>query len=223
MKLSILVPAFALTIATSAHAATVGVSSAAALGANDSIDWSQLGASLTIVAGPASVTSAGGVAATVNDPGGILQRVDQGTPIGWNGNFADGTPLLWDANLGDITIDFSSPVYGVGAQIQNVDDGKFTATVTSGGTVYNLPGWSDIPGVGDGSAIFIGLLSDTAISSIVFHTVGAGGDEGFAIGPLLLKTVEGVPEPAAWALMIGGVGMVGGALRRRQRASIRFA
>ncbi len=35
--------------------------------------------------------------------------------------------------------------------------------------------------------------------------------------------VSAVPEPAAWALMMIGVGAIGGALRRRQRVSVRFA
>ncbi len=35
--------------------------------------------------------------------------------------------------------------------------------------------------------------------------------------------VAGVPEPAAWGLMILGFGVVGGAMRRRQRVSVRFA
>ena len=33
----------------------------------------------------------------------------------------------------------------------------------------------------------------------------------------------GVPEPATWALMILGFGAVGGALRRRAKAAVRFA
>jgi len=32
----------------------------------------------------------------------------------------------------------------------------------------------------------------------------------------------GVPEPASWALMLGGFGMVGGALRSRRRLAVRF-
>lgn len=32
-----------------------------------------------------------------------------------------------------------------------------------------------------------------------------------------------VPEPESWALMIGGFGMAGGALRRRQRTSVTYA
>ncbi|MBT2185704.1 PEP-CTERM sorting domain-containing protein [Sphingobium sp. H33] len=32
-----------------------------------------------------------------------------------------------------------------------------------------------------------------------------------------------VPEPATWAMMIGGLAMVGGTLRRRRRVNISFA
>lgn len=32
-----------------------------------------------------------------------------------------------------------------------------------------------------------------------------------------------VPEPATWAMMIGGFGMVGGAMRQRRRGKVRFA
>ena len=33
----------------------------------------------------------------------------------------------------------------------------------------------------------------------------------------------GVPEPASWAMMIGGFGLIGGALRRRQSVRVSFA
>ena len=32
-----------------------------------------------------------------------------------------------------------------------------------------------------------------------------------------------VPEPASWAMMVGGFGVVGGALRGRRKATISFA
>ena len=35
--------------------------------------------------------------------------------------------------------------------------------------------------------------------------------------------VAGVPEPSAWALMIAGFGMVGGAMRSRRKAKVSFA
>jgi hypothetical protein len=36
-------------------------------------------------------------------------------------------------------------------------------------------------------------------------------------------TTGAVPEPASWAMMLGGFGLVGGAMRRRQRTAIRFS
>lgn len=33
----------------------------------------------------------------------------------------------------------------------------------------------------------------------------------------------GVPEPAAWAMMLGGFGVLGGAMRRRRRSNVVFA
>lgn len=35
--------------------------------------------------------------------------------------------------------------------------------------------------------------------------------------------VDAVPEPATWAMMIGGFGLVGGAMRRRAKTSVAFA
>lgn len=37
------------------------------------------------------------------------------------------------------------------------------------------------------------------------------------------STLAAVPEPASWALMLGGFGMIGGALRSRRKANMRFA
>lgn len=34
---------------------------------------------------------------------------------------------------------------------------------------------------------------------------------------------QGVPEPASWAMMLGGFGMLGGALRRTRRTNVSFA
>ncbi|MFS0736897.1 PEPxxWA-CTERM sorting domain-containing protein [Sphingomonas sp. 1P06PA] len=42
-------------------------------------------------------------------------------------------------------------------------------------------------------------------------------------GAITLAGGPAVPEPAAWALMIGGFGMVGGAMRRRQTVKVTYA
>ncbi len=55
----------------------------------------------------------------------------------------------------------------------------------------------------------------------------AGTDHGLAIDDLSLKATlaqpGAVPEPASWALMIGGLGLVGGTLRRSKARAVRFA
>jgi len=51
---------------------------------------------------------------------------------------------------------------------------------------------------------------------------GRSGGQGSYAGDFTLA--GGVPEPAAWAMMIGGFGMAGGALRRRRvSTTVRFA
>ena len=47
------------------------------------------------------------------------------------------------------------------------------------------------------------------------------GADGFASVTLGAATPAGVPEPASWALMIGGLGLAGSAARRRSTRSAR--
>lgn len=49
----------------------------------------------------------------------------------------------------------------------------------------------------------------------------AGGPQSFSVDAQL--GAGAVPEPATWAMMISGFGLVGGAMRYRQRATVRFA
>jgi hypothetical protein len=62
----------------------------------------------------------------------------------------------------------------------------------------------------------------TAFGSLQL-TTGIG--DYLQISSLTYTTDDGqsaVPEPASWAMMVGGFGLIGGALRRRQRTSLAF-
>jgi hypothetical protein len=209
---------FAWATADAAQALTL-VTSRVGLGGNDAIKWSQLGSANTAVSNPFTATSDSGLTATGTIPTGILARVDQDN--GWNGSFAPGDAVLWtNANPGPLSLEFSTAVAGVGAQIQANYYGSFTGVIeafntggfslgsfTLGGTVTNAK---------DNSAIFLGVLSDTAdIKKLVFN-INDTPVADFAINQLSLKTnAAPVPTPA---LLPGLVGLGWSVWRKRKAA-----
>ena len=68
-----------------------------------------------------------------------------------------------------------------------------------------------------GPQLFTGTTANPTFRTGTFALSGFGG-ESYTL------TIAGVPEPASWAMMIGGIGAAGGALRRRKaNVSIRYA
>lgn len=55
--------------------------------------------------------------------------------------------------------------------------------------------------------------TNSRLNSIGFETTAGAA----------ITATAAVPEPAAWAMMIGGFGLVGGGLRRRQTVRVRYA
>lgn len=210
---------------TVAEPAVVFVGNRADLGADDSIDWAQLGAAFTSVTDPAAITSTGGITGTVNNPLGDLFRLDQSTG-GWSGNFAPGDALLWTVQTtGPIEIELDTPVAGVGAQIQSDAFGGFTGTIRVYDGDDNLLGEYSFPGNStsdaDNTALFLGILSDTEdISRIVFLVEGSLTDPSsdFAINLVSLVT-QGSPigVPGPMTLLLLGVGLLAARLGTRGR------
>lgn len=96
----------------------------------------------------------------------------------------------------------------------------------TGSDIIALPGLTDnIIGASTGTSIAGG---DPFSARSIFFTAGTAGSLKFSfgsdsndnIGPLLdiisLDITSSVPEPATWAMMILGFGLVGGAMRRRK-------
>ncbi len=186
------------------------VTSPAALGANDVIDWGQLGPSsiITVVPSPASIISSLGLDATASttDPTGLL-RLDDGTD--WQGNFLPGDRLLtsFTTNYFPLTVIFATPVFGAGANIQLDPHEPFTAFIEAfnGGTSLGIVTEDGVSnGNQDGSAIFIGFLDPNAeITSVVFGLT-TPTDSDFAINALRINT-NGVPEPSSFYLLAGAL------------------
>lgn len=192
------------------------VNDAAALAANDSIDWAHTGASGyaygwsygTTVPVSFGVDSTLGLGITVYSTN--LSRVDQNN--GWNGHFTSGTPLLWNHNPysissggittsgtegGDVVhIHFAAPVSGAGAQIEANPGSPFTYVIRAYDSNSNSIGSSAGAGPANGNATaFIGLASiSNNISEIVFGAVANGTSRrNFAIGPVLINDTNYVP------------------------------
>jgi hypothetical protein len=99
---------------------------------------------------------------------------------------------------------------------------------TGGTASYLRLGGFFTPGVVAGSLTWDNPVQQlTAADGSVF-TVKFGNLSGVtfgsnAVSPVTITVNSVVPEPATWALMIAGFGMVGYAMRRRQNVVVRYA
>lgn len=195
---------------------------------SDYINWNKLGPTFTPVASPFGITTAAGISATVGDANQMFERRDQEN--GWGGNFSKGDPLLWNQATGAVTIDFGKfGISGGGAQIQANNYGDFVARIEALDEVGNVlasftkSGVSDF--LGNGSAIFIGVRSDTAnIHKLRFSLDSANAfPEDFAINRVSVDTGKvpphDTPEPASLALAALGGGCLLLVRRRRKNAA----
>jgi hypothetical protein len=203
----------------SASASVTLVTSRAALGANDLIDWGQLGPSFTQITNPVTVTSTGGNTAITAQVSGNGERRDQG--FGWAGNFAPGDRLYWTQygfnsnDQGPVTLTFNKFMSGAGAQVQENFFGGFTAFISAHDSSHNLLGTFTENGLstpnGDNSAIFIGVSSSSAnIASVTFGLTSAqvGNTADFAINQVSLVSSNAVPVPEPSSLAIAGIGAI---------------
>ena len=131
----------------------------------------------------------------------------------------DGT-LLFSSTVG-ATIDQTVTDF---FRFADGEGGFFSFTPTSVTTrTFNVT-----PGVTSSISLF--LLGDTintvrnfdpTPTSLTLSFNSTGGSAFSSSATLSIPPAGAIPEPAAWALMIGGMGLVGGAMRLRKR-TVRF-
>ena len=215
---------------TSAHAATSSlVTSESGITADGLIDWGALGPEPNTVSQPftIAVPNVSGLSVTVSQSAGNFQRVDQSSL--WLGNFAAGEKLLSTSVIGGIgatgpvSFVFNSPVQGVGAQIQALAYGSFTASIeafnSSNASLGSFMLAGNSTAAANDSAIFIGILSNALdISRVVFGVPDATAFvQDFAInGPRIQVTP--VPEPETYAMLMASLGLLGFIAHRRRKS-----
>lgn len=144
------------------------------------------------------------------------------TVYAWNGTTITGSALWKSANVAGSpnVLDFNPTglnltsgqtyvallgTYGIAGNTGSAQVGSCNAFSTCTSTVSD-------PYLG--YAVFGNLLSGNVQWS---KTTNNYADLTFS------ATITPVPEPASWAMMVGGLGIVGGMLRNRRRLSARFA
>jgi len=65
------------------------------------------------------------------------------------------------------------------------------------------------------------LSGSPILATSVVMSIGPSNDSALGIGEVQFNG-SAAPEPASWAMMIGGFGLVGATMRRRQRSKLSF-
>jgi len=189
----------------------VPVTSLAGLtGANDSVQWSQLGADGTSLASTFKATSMGSiqVVGTLSAAGSLTSVVCPASQCSWgspgSGGFSAADTVIWTSDTanggtGPLTLSFGTTVKGVGAMIQADGPAQFTARIEAFNGGASLGAFTANSDAG-GDAVFVGALDQTAanISSVVFSLTSCmGACSDFAIDTVFLNSTGGGPTPAA--------------------------
>ena len=150
--------------------------------------------------------------------GGYWQPAEGNRSIDLNGNGSGGIQQTFTTVTGRLyTVTFSlagnpdgGPTSKVMSTVANGNGSESFTFDTTGRSRTNM-GWTEYT---------YDFIAGGPTTTLTF-TSSIGGAYGAALD---LVSVNGsVPEPATWALMILGMGAVGGAMRRRTKAAVRFA
>jgi hypothetical protein len=196
-------------------AAFVAVSGAVQVAAADFIESEDLPAYNP--SGPAVYASASPFTSGLKLDGADLVS----NPSGWNDYFT----VALDTTAQTITLTSSAFNTFQTASLDITNISEFTITGLSAGSVQDLIGFSTsamnpVDLSFTGTSIHIGYsMQDLGFGNYF----GYGEQTSSVFHYTTTDDPAGVPEPASWAMFIGGFGAIGGAMRSRRKAGVSFA
>jgi hypothetical protein len=151
---------------------------------------------------------------------GTLSGLSEFPANGSTGTGSFGAILDDSANSFSVDISFAGLT-------SNAASGNVHCCAAAGANAPGILTFINFPSVTSGtySNTFVGLSSarvteiKSGLAYINIHTLALPGGE---IRAQLTPAGSPAPEPATWALFIGGFGLVGLAMRRRNRTSVRL-
>lgn len=188
--------------------------------ANDYVDWGTLNVpNGAQVNSPLTINTAILMQVTATSNLGPFNFFQQSGAGGgpWDGNFTPGDNLLHSGfGSSSTTIDFSSLVFGAGANINvntNANSTNFVARIRAFDAANVQLATFTINGTttdaNDGSAPFIGILSDDANIARVVFSVDSSNQAGFLDFAINQLAITAIPEPSSCCLVLAaGLGML---------------
>ncbi len=219
MRSSFVLPVAAalLSVAGAANAVVVmnvyntGVGAGgAALAAGDG----QVDPHYVVVSSNTSAVAVGSQAKTYYNPAylqdGPLSRIVNGTGDA-SGN--DGDVITFETTFNLTHYDSTNATLSGQALFDN------SGIVSLNGTqIASISGFGTLTPFGTNANLFV-----AGINHLDFTLINSGGPEAFQVAGLTVTAAPlsgTVPEPASWALMVAGFGLVGAAARRRKTTTV---
>jgi uncharacterized protein YjiK len=172
---------------------------------------------------------------TTGDYWGVKETSQQTIYKVTNVNFGNGTATVTNpfnpASLGldrlsDIAV-LSNGVFGgrsMGDNLLILSGRSFKLLeVTKTGQIVSsldLSGYKSLVDPTNAGGKFEGLTLDERGNIYLVSDDGDGPNQSYLVK---LNFTGNVPEPASWAMLVGGFGLIGGAVRRRQKVAVTFA